>query len=404
MAKVVKNNSGIRGVKFFIFLIVTSWTFLGWPGIKQAQAAHAFDTKYQGVKVNSAPYTFTYICGAGTTVFVLSIVVVGTTARAGGAPTYNGIAMTQADQNRVGGETIAELWYLLSPPTGASYQVSIPNTGTARDLSPVASSYKAQSGYISALNTANGGTGVSTNPTGPSLTGLNTGDVIVAVVGTGANSWAPTARTGTQLYDRDDGTYGNGAQYYITPNTNNVAMGWTFATSDDWAICEAAFKEVIIALSISVSPLTWGVGTVDEGTVQVSTSGNKIGITNDGNVAETFTLQIYDEDDRNEWTHSSLETGAGNNIYVLSGIFCATADSPTQTSFNEGDSEDVLTTTQQTATSTKFAYAGGSANAVAVSVSGQRSLWLRLDMPTAVSGTYAYEQHTVTVRISCQQS
>lgn len=159
-----------------------------------------------------------------------------------------------------------------------------------------------------------------------------------------------------------------------------------------------------VTLSISVSPLTWGVGTVDKATAQMSTSGNKIGVTNDGNVAETFTLQIYDEDDRDEWTHSSLETGAGNNIYVLSGIFCATANSPTLTSFNEGDSDDVLTTAQQTATSLKFAYVGGSANAVAVSISGERSLWLRLDMPTAVSGTYAYEQHTVTVRISCQQS
>ena len=157
-------------------------------------------------------------------------------------------------------------------------------------------------------------------------------------------------------------------------------------------------------LSISVSPLTWGVGTVDAGTVQVSTSGNKINVTNDGNVAETFTLQIYDEDDRNEWTHSSLKTGAGNNIYVLSGIFCATGDSPIQASFNETDSEDVLTTTQQTATSAKFAYAGGSANAVSVPVNGVRSLWLRLDMPTAVSGTYAYDQHTVIVRIGCQQS
>ena len=51
----------------------------------------------------------------------------------------------------------------------------------------------------------------------------------------------------------------------------------------------------------------------------------------------------------------------------------------------------------------KFAYAGGSADAVSVQVSGQRSLWLRLDMPTAVSGTYPYDQHTITVRIGCQQ-
>ena len=170
------------------------------------------------------------------------------------------------------------------------------------------------------------------------------------------------------------------------------------------SVWDIGADEYTVVLSISVSPVIWGVGTVDAGTVQVSTSGNKIGVTNDGNVSETFTLQIFDEDDRNEWTHSSLEDGAGNNIYVLSGIFCATGDSPPGTSFNEGASEDVIIyPTQQTATDTKFAYAGGSANAVAVIVNGVRSLWLRLDMPLTVSGTYAYNQHTITVRIGCQQ-
>jgi hypothetical protein len=224
------------------FLLLASQLSLFIPNVK-ASPAHTFDTKYQGARANTNPYTFSYTCGAGTTLFVLSIVVGGTTARAGGAPTYNGIAMTQADTVRSSTETKAELWYLLNPPTGSSYTCSIPNTGTAKYLSPVASSYKAASGYTSALRTANGGTGTSTNPTGPTLTGLASGDVIVAVVGTGATTWAPTARTGTQLYDRDDGTYGNGAQYLIKTDANNVAMGWTFGTSDDWAICEVAFKE-----------------------------------------------------------------------------------------------------------------------------------------------------------------
>jgi len=227
---------------FLGFLIV----LLVLPTISNVYAspAHTFDTKYQGARALTNPYTFSYTCGSGTTLFVLSIVVGGTTARAGGAPTYNGVPLTQADQNRQSTETFAELWYLLNPSTGSAYQVSIPNTG-GKYLSPVASSYKAATGYISALRTANGGTGTSTNPTGPTLTGLASGDVIVAVVGTGATTWAPTARTGVQLYDRDDGTYGNGAQYLIKTDGNNVAMGWTFATSDDWAICEAAFKEVL---------------------------------------------------------------------------------------------------------------------------------------------------------------
>jgi len=207
------------------------------------------------------------------------------------------------------------------------------------------------------------------------------------------------------------GTIGDSTIIYVNNGTSFTDTGLTSGTNYYYKIF--AYDTYInyasgsgtgphtppVTLSISVSPLTWGVGTVDVGTIQVSTSGNKIGVTNNGNVAETFTLQIYDEDLLN-WTHSSLKGGAGNNNYVLSGIFCATADSPLQASFNETDSEDVLTTTQQTANSTKFAYAGGSANAVAVPASGQRSLWLRLDMPTAVSD---YDQHTITVRIGCQQ-
>lgn len=185
---------------------------------------------------------------------------------------------------------------------------------------------------------------------------------------------------------RSDASGGNQINAYNGTNTdcdNNTK--WAFT----------------VTLSISVSPSTWGVGIVDAGTVQISTSGNKINVTNNGNVAETFTLRIYDEDDWDEWTHSSSESGAGNNIYVLSGIFCATTDSPTQDSFNEGDSEDVLTTTQQTATSSKFAYSA--ANGVSVPVSEVRSFWLRLDMPTVVSGAHPYDQHTITVRIGCQQ-
>lgn len=166
---------------------------------------------------------------------------------------------------------------------------------------------------------------------------------------------------------------------------------------------DIAVPRYSVILSISVSPSNWQVGIVGLGTVHMSTSDNKINVTNTGNVAVTLILQIFDEDDKDEWSHSPSKTGAGNNTYVLSGIFCATTDSPVLASFNETDSEDVLTTTSQPATSTKFAYTGGTANGVAVPVGEVRSLWLRLDVPTAVSGTFAYEQHTITVRISCNQ-
>lgn len=223
---------------------------------------HSFDTKYQGLRVNSAPYTFNYTCGSGATLLVLSIVTGGVNARAGGSPTYNGVAMTQADYTTQSIETFAELWYMVNPPTGVIYQVSIPNTGTAKYLSPVASSYKVQASYTSELRTTSSDSNPSsTNPIGSALTGLGVGDVVVAVIGTGAGIWNPTGRTGTQLYDRDDGTYGNGAQYLVTTDSSDVAMGWTFGTADDWAIVEAAFREVLLVSTSTTTTTTTSTST-----------------------------------------------------------------------------------------------------------------------------------------------
>lgn len=209
--------------------------------------AHTFDTSTHQTRTrNTSGVTFNHTCGSGTTLLTLTIVVGGTTARTGGAPTYNGVALTQADQNGQapsGAETIVELWYLLNPGTGSSYQISIPDSNNVF-LTADVSSYKATSGYKTVLKTDDDDGNTSTNPTGPSLTGLVSGDVLVAVVGSGATTWAPSARTGTQLYDVDDGSYGDGAQYLIKSDSSDTAMGWTFGTSDDWSVVEAAFTEI----------------------------------------------------------------------------------------------------------------------------------------------------------------
>lgn len=227
---------------FLLFLII----FSGVAFIPAAEA-HTFDTSTHQTRTrNTSGVTFNHTCGSGTTLLTLTIVVGGTTARTGGAPTYNGVAMTQADQNGQapsGAETIVELWYLLNPGTGSSYQISIPDSNNVF-LTADVSSYKATSGYKTVLKTDDDDGNTSTNPTGPSLTGLVSGDVLVAVVGSGATTWAPTARTGTQLYDVDDGSYGDGAQYLIKTDSSDTAMSWTFGTSDDWSVVEAAFTEI----------------------------------------------------------------------------------------------------------------------------------------------------------------
>lgn len=215
--------------------------------------AHTFDTKQRmpataNTTATTNPLTATFTPGAGVTVLVLAILYAGSTARGGGAPTFNGAALTQAGSQRYGTtspECSCELWYLLSPPIGA-YTVSIPNSGGLA-LSAEVSTYKAATGYSSALDVVSGQNGAtSTNPTTASFSTTVNGDAIVAVVANGAQSWASTARTGTVVYDNDNGTWGGGSQYLLQSTAGSTTMSWTFGTSEDWGVQAVAFKEVLI--------------------------------------------------------------------------------------------------------------------------------------------------------------
>lgn len=233
--------------------------------------AHTFDTSYRLAKTAANPATFSYTCGAGTTLLVL-FVFAAPPDRGGGAPTYNGIALSQADQRRYASsspEIDCECWYLINPPTGSAYTVSIPNPN-ARNIMAVAASFKAAAGYTSALRVATGGSNTSTNPSCPPLTGVQSGDALVAGVGNGADAWAPTARTGVQLYDQNDGTYGHGTQYLLPTSAGDVTMSWTFDTSDDWGAVAAAFMEVQAPRTGTVGAVLASVGAQTSGKVRVA--------------------------------------------------------------------------------------------------------------------------------------
>lgn len=191
------------------------------------------------------PLTATFTPASGVTVLVLTILYAGSTARGGGAPTFNGVEMTQAGTQQKGTtspECSCELWYLLNPPIG-SYTVSIPNSGGVA-LSADISSFKAASGKTSALDIASGKNGAtSTNPATDSFSTTVNGDVIVAVVANGAQTWSGTA-SGTLLYNSDNGAWGGGSQYLLQATAGSTAMSWTFGTSEDWGVQAAAFKEV----------------------------------------------------------------------------------------------------------------------------------------------------------------
>jgi hypothetical protein len=186
--------------------------------------AHTFDTNLRFTGSNN-PLTQSYTCGSGATVLCLGIVTGGSVARAGGAPTYNGVSLTQADSTRIyasSPETSCELWYLLAPPTGAAYTISVPNTGT-KSLYVQASSYKAASGYTSVLDVENGFTGLTSFSHATVTTTLD-GGVIVGVGGGGSDT-APWLLSGTVLNRTDNGTFSDSNQYSGCNYCSGIVFG-----------------------------------------------------------------------------------------------------------------------------------------------------------------------------------
>jgi hypothetical protein len=238
-------------VKYIIWALMVA-LLIAFFSVQEAQAAHTYDTKDRGTG-SANPQTLSYTCGSGTTLLVLGIVTAGATARTGGAPTYDGVAMTQVDSTQTATETNVEMWYLADPSTGAAYDISVPNSNTLT-LYLIASSYKAASGYTSTLDVSNGTTGSAADPSLSVDTNAD-GDVVVDVLGHGYHK-IPTGNNQTLLYSTDDGAYTDSAQYALQASAGLITLSWT-ANADDWAMIVGAFKES------AVTDLTWATGSAD---------------------------------------------------------------------------------------------------------------------------------------------
>ncbi|MBI5096297.1 MAG: hypothetical protein HZB32_01380 [Nitrospirae bacterium] len=140
-------------------------------------------------------------------------------------------------------------------------------------------------------------------------------------------------------------------------------------------------------VSVSLSGTAWTIGVIAAGSVSQMTEADDITVTNDGNVAESFTLRLTNP---SGWTAGST-TGSG--VYVMQGMFVGAANAPVGTDFG---SDDVITTGAQTASSTVFGYAGASANGSSVAPLTSVDLWLRFSAPTSTSVT-AQQSIVVTV-------
>ena len=224
--------------------------------------AHIFDTNLRFTGATN-PLTSNYTPGSGASVLVLGIVTAGSVQRSGGAPTYNSVELTQADQTRAHGvnpETSCELWYLLRPSTGSALQISIPNPASLT-LHVQASTYKAASGFTSDIDVEGGSSGTTASPT-VELTPTMDGAVIVGVFGDGED-FTPTGQTGTELNTTDDGLYSDSNQFTLQTIAAAIETGWTTQTygagvygggvyngDDDWCLSVASFKETNIMITV----------------------------------------------------------------------------------------------------------------------------------------------------------
>ncbi|MCH9023438.1 MAG: hypothetical protein IID32_11850 [Planctomycetes bacterium] len=203
-------------------------------------------------------------------------------------------------------------------------------------------------------------------------------------------AWFETDRDALRFrYDTLGATTSDEAEYIL------VFSQGDFSIIDQWMSTIAGgtlpspnFRTVPSALSLFVSPNTLSIGSVSE--LQINQS-SLFTVTNNGDVTETFTLNIDGPSSPSLWLAGST---AGLDVYVIKGLFGPTAGDPT----GLFSSEDViLIGSPSLATSTQFGDASLSPNGVSVEVSGERGLWLEFQAPSATGVGGSQQSFTVTV-------
>jgi len=153
------------------------------------------------------------------------------------------------------------------------------------------------------------------------------------------------------------------------------------------AALTADISVTVTVTSVSVT----ATGTYAFGGVLVSSStvsGSAITVTNNGNVAETFSLKLTNP---GGWT--AVITAPGAEEYRLSAMFDGDGAGMVWVPANHS-----LTTSSVASTGTVFA---GDETGAAVAAAGTRSLWLKFEAPSSTSTT---TQQTITVTVTAAAS
>jgi hypothetical protein len=175
---------------------------------------------------------------------VVMLKVDGATDRAGGSLTWGDRTLSQASTTQKAAatpEASTELWYLLNPAPG-SKTLTIPNSGALTVFYQVAFG-RAAGGGKSKFNAAVGTNNTSANPSPGAIAGCLAGDIVFSTAASGAQTWAPSAQSGTLIQNTDDGAHGGGTEYSLRVADGSFTPSWTQA-SEDWGAVAAAFSEI----------------------------------------------------------------------------------------------------------------------------------------------------------------
>ena len=163
-----------------------------------------------------------------------------------------------------------------------------------------------------------------------------------------------------------------------------AALVLMLGTSPAWAGNPATISVTVTIQNLSVSasgPIAFGTVLAASSTV----SGGASTVTNDGNVTETFSLQLT-----NPATWSAVSAAPAAEQYALLAEFNTAAPAVGGFSF----ANHALTTSSVASSATQFA---GNQTGLSVAALGTRSLWFRFDAPTT---TVVTTQQNITVTLT----
>ena len=196
-----------------------------------ATASQGFD--------NSDPITMAFDC-AGGDLLVLGIYEI-LEQRVGGAPTYNGVAMTDSGQGIVEGasRSIVEMWFVVNPAAGSN-TISIPNTSDTN----INLAVSAWSGVDTAdpLDTSESDFSASGNTASVTLTTAAANELIIDAMEVGEGT-IPSANSHTLIFSISTGAQCTNAQYTLDDGSGGITLDWTLGQAgEDWAMIVAAFN------------------------------------------------------------------------------------------------------------------------------------------------------------------